>query len=544
METCDTVSNTEVSATTTTTKKNRGHRLSRKGKKLNPAETKKKKPSVVTEDAKTKSEGIEALLVLEHGVVEQSCPREADNDSPISSLTSEFSQICENMSSSEQDIGKDAAEVPRCETVRSKEVFKCDSDHEHAYFDSWFGTENDAAMSMETFDKFCQFAIKTRKDRGRVFTCHRWKDVGCPAKMRLREVVPREGKTIGLSGCLSHNHKVDINGKRQMLFYNFDEGWKFYEEKLFDSTIIRRKEGHSIFIWCKFAVPPVKGTKDTARRHPDCPMKFAFRPFFRFPLNKDTTTEVHTLEGIYSHNHDVPVRDKRILVNRLEEVKAKLLLGVPVNSIFAAQEIPVHECEVTERPVQKNHIHKLKERLVGRHMVPGTNELEGVLRWLKDDFVQGHSLRGLIDDSVIDAQGLTAKRLETEEFLIFMMSDRQREILREHPKTLMGDATHGTNQAGLELVSFHVLVRNGQSFPVCHGLVETENKNVIEAMFRKLIELEPEAMSQVEVLISDLSHSYRLAWEACKLQKVRFIACGWHFEQVCPVAVEKIFLIH
>lgn len=78
-------------------------------------------------------------------------------------------------------------------------------------------------------------------------------------------------------------------------------------------------------------------------------------------------------------------------------------------------------------------------------------------------------------------------------------------------------------------MTFHVLGPRQEDFPIASALVHEEDQHAAAVVLRVLKELEPEAIKSSKFLISDLSHSYELAWDKVVGTPIKKIDCGFHF---------------
>ncbi len=453
---------------------------------------------------------------------------EARQDSSVEASPNQVTQ--DERERDEYDSDLDDKE--RCLSLGKGIPDKChDKKHKHMYVDEWFDTEKEAMLRYVDLDRFGMLQRRPREGKPLYCNC---KSKGCHAHLTIGPVRPRGGKGIGLRGCLQHNHEIDQDGSEQLAFASRDEALQFFQDTLFEGTSSGRTKGNSKEFQCRVA---------SSKK---CKQKFSIKPLLQQrgkSPKRDIEKQIHVIQGVLRHNHVLEVKDKRIQPAVKKAAIEKMKSGVPPMEVFRSQEIPSNPEDVTDRPIMPNYMLKLHSRHVGRHITPNMTEEEGLLEWLKSDFVRAyHPAKQELHDVPVDVK---EKMLEDyDDFVMVMMDERQREMLRKHPKVLFGDSTHGTNKHGLELMSFHVTVDNGMTYPVCHALTPTENKRAARACIEVMKDLEPEALGKTEVLVSDMSKSYALAWEEAGLQDVKHTVCGWHFKQVMNTFFHHIYILN
>ena len=116
-----------------------------------------------------------------------------------------------------------------------------------------------------------------------------------------------------------------------------------------------------------------------------------------------------------------------------------------------------------------------------------------------------------------------------EDFMLVMQSAAQSEMLRENPRILCVDATHGITGYSFYLLSIVVIDRYGKGLVIGWAITSRENLRTWEILAKSL--RESSLSAQPEVLMSDDDNSawngVSLIWKSLKHK----LLCHWHIKQ-------------
>ena len=127
---------------------------------------------------------------------------------------------------------------------------------------------------------------------------------------------------------------------------------------------------------------------------------------------------------------------------------------------------------------------------------------------------------------------MAAKWVASKTNVIIHISDRQRRWFSQNPRTLICDGSHKCGINNCYLCSGLVLNQRSEGRPAFNAVSWAEDAESFSIAMKELKKLEPQAWAQLEVLMSDIAHSPRNAYEMTEGHAIlRWVVCSWHFDK-------------
>ena len=321
----------------------------------------------------------------------------------------------------------------------------CQVDHQHIKIQEYFNNLMDARLRAKTFNNFGYINEQniSRRVNGvlkPIFNYACTED-NCSFFLSVREVVPKDDRQYGLHGCARHSHSMEIEQKViEIVFNNLQSAKKFYLTHLEPSYTKDHKASGQNTSYSYFRCIR-KGKKEG---YVDCKSWFSMK--VSFPQMEKTLSiedKPHSIQGLFSHNHEKEARYQRLSKLVKEVIDQKLSVGVSPQRVYKDLEFPTEETNSNEKPATYPAIYDRSRKLFPEHHLPGESVIDGLRRWLDDDFVVRANVNNFLGMKT-ETLSETAKEkfIDTKDVFIMMTNDFLLKKFNESPKIMFFDATH------------------------------------------------------------------------------------------------------
>ena len=261
---------------------------------------------------------------------------------------------------------------------------------------------------------------------------------------------------------------------------------------------------------------------------PDRKHSIACNAYIKIQGNKDYAI----LYGCTAHSHENELFNKRVPQVKQVEIVDRLKKHMRKEEIL---KFYCHE-EAGQRIISLEDIRRLEKRhLDPFHKLKPFDRLQGALR--------SPSVRAFnLDTAAVgpDApwtrdkfdEDVAQKWVPSQTNVIVHISDRQRRWFSQNPRTLIADGSHNCGLNNCFLCSAVVLNRRSEGRPAFNAISWAEDAECFSIAMKELKKLEPDAWARLEVLMSDIKHSPKNAYEMTEGHAIlQWVICNWHFRK-------------
>lgn len=235
------------------------------------------------------------------------------------------------------------------------------------------------------------------------------------------------------------------------------------------------------------------------------------------------------------YGHEKEACFQPLSIAQVQQVKAKLELGVPPKSLVAEV-----KAGATGKGITEEHLLDLKKiRNIRTKFNIGFNEKRDA-----DDFI---SLGIWIDELqknseeplvlYADKDDLNLKGMKT--FQMALMSPLQKDLLLEYGQDVICiDSTHGTTAHDLQLTTLMVRGSNGSGIPCAYLLSRSVSEEPLKRFFEAIKSRIGKPLN-CRAFMSDAANAYYNAWNAVMGTPEKRLLCIWHVRRNWTAQLKK-----
>ncbi|XP_059098885.1 uncharacterized protein LOC131892999 [Tigriopus californicus] len=246
-----------------------------------------------------------------------------------------------------------------------------------------------------------------------------------------------------------------------------------------------------------------------------------------------------TLRGCLTHNHSQEI--KKISAKTKQELKDLVKVGASRSVIL--KEFSQKAGSLKGRLPKDTDIQNMRKTEGTRCDTKAIRERDvatNLALFTRQPELRGFHYVNLVPPgSMMDL--VVEKNLNLSQLGVVLMSEQQREVFRRHPKLLLIEKEK-IKRLKLVVINFLILNPRGECSPIMNILCDAESPALLMEGLKILKQLEPQALSQLKVYVSDLSQFAKKAFQA-EAPWVKRVLMDGAFEKLMKQRIKDKYLL-